>query len=263
MKMTRQPSIKHFFSSQTGGSSSSSLPPIHSVSAPTTIFGSCRPVSTSVDTYNVDIRIPPYVYTDGACVFNGKPYAKAGYGVFFGEGHPWNISKQVPSEVNQTNNTGELYGMWEALKLVSNRPESVVVMTDSTYVIKCLTTYGEKMQKKNWSEDIPNKDIVKTMYELYDSIKDRVTIDKVKAHTGLTDEHSIGNDWADRLANDSIRIYMANGKPSAEKIYLTIPFAEKDWAKDFGAKWDAAKKSWYTTKQNQYFDMLTEKYGKH
>ncbi len=29
------------------------------------------------------------------------------------------------------------------------------------------------------------------------------------------------------------------------KIYLNVPYAEKDAAKALGAKWDAAKKKWY------------------
>ena len=33
------------------------------------------------------------VYTDGACVNNGKPDARAGYGVYFGEGDKRNVSE--------------------------------------------------------------------------------------------------------------------------------------------------------------------------
>ena len=29
------------------------------------------------------------------------------------------------------------------------------------------------------------------------------------------------------------------------KIYLNVPFAQKDEAKGFGARWDAAAKKWY------------------
>ncbi|MEE9339678.1 MAG: DUF5710 domain-containing protein [Methylococcaceae bacterium] len=29
------------------------------------------------------------------------------------------------------------------------------------------------------------------------------------------------------------------------KVYLNVPYAEKDAAKALGAKWDAAKKKWY------------------
>lgn len=32
------------------------------------------------------------------------------------------------------------------------------------------------------------------------------------------------------------------------KIYLSVPFSEKDTAKALGAKWDPAKKKWYASK---------------
>jgi hypothetical protein len=32
---------------------------------------------------------------------------------------------------------------------------------------------------------------------------------------------------------------------SSSKIYLNVPYAEKDAAKAVGAKWDAANKKWY------------------
>ena len=32
---------------------------------------------------------------------------------------------------------------------------------------------------------------------------------------------------------------------TSSKIYLNVPYAEKDAAKALGAKWDAAKKKWY------------------
>lgn len=32
---------------------------------------------------------------------------------------------------------------------------------------------------------------------------------------------------------------------ASSKVYLKVPFAEKDEAKALGARWDAAKKKWY------------------
>ena len=45
-----------------------------------------------------------FVYTDGACIHNGKPHAKAGMGVFFGYDDPRNISKKdihIISEISE------------------------------------------------------------------------------------------------------------------------------------------------------------------
>lgn len=41
-----------------------------------------------------------------------------------------------------------------------------------------------------------------------------------------------------------------------EKIYYPVDFAEKEIAKQFGAKWDKNKKMWYFTSQSDYEDFL-------
>ena len=59
------------------------------------------------------------------------------------------------------------------------------------------------MLKKGWQtkgKDIPNRELVEVAYNFvkkYNNIK----FQHIRAHTGLEDEHSIGNDNADRLAN--------------------------------------------------------------
>jgi hypothetical protein len=65
----------------------------------------------------------------------------------------------------------------------------------------------------------------------------------IKAHTANQDIHSIGNDHADRLANMAIGV---SGCPY-NRIYLNVPFAEKENAKTHGAKWDPKKKKWWVT----------------
>ena len=43
-----------------------------------------------------------------------------------------------------------------------------------------------------------------------------------------------------------------------EKIYLYVPYYNKDYVKKLGAKWDAEKKQWYIQNENKE---LIEKYG--
>ena len=50
---------------------------------------------------------------------------------------------------------------------------------------------------------IPNVELVKEAYSLYKQF-DNVQLEWIRAHTNQTDELSIGNDGADRLAIDSI-----------------------------------------------------------
>ena len=140
-----------------------------------------------------------YVYTDGACSNNGKEGASAGIGVYFGEGDPRNISRRV--EGKQTNNVAELMAILAAYDVISKDMSSkvVAIVSDSEYAIRCCGSYGERMNKEGWRSEIPNKDLVRRLYELYRG--SNVKFIHVRAHTGLSDEHSVGNAGADRLAN--------------------------------------------------------------
>ena len=114
------------------------------------------------------------------------------------------------------------------------------------------------MCKKGWQNkgvDIPNREIVETAYGFcrkYPNIK----FHHIAAHTGLQDEHSIGNDNADRLANLAIGVencpYSNPKQKQKQKIYLNVPYSEKNEAKKLGAKWDGKKKKWYIDNKNKH-----------
>lgn len=172
--------------------------------------------SSSLETTENKIDFIPdyYVYTDGSCSNNGKENAFAGIGIFFGSNDGRNVSKKI--EGKQTNNTAELSAIIETYYIIENdiaNGKKVVIVSDSEYAIKCVSSYGEKCCKKNWEIDIPNKELVKTAYEIY---KDKPNIHFMwcKAHTNNTDKHSFGNDNADKLAN------MAIGLTNCPYMYL-------------------------------------------
>jgi len=108
-----------------------------------------------------------YVYTDGSCSNNGKTTASAGIGIYFGVNDIRNVSRKIDGK--QTNNTAELRAIIETYALIENDihlGKKIAIVSDSEYAIKCVSTYGEKCCKKNWEVDIPNKELVKTLYEL-------------------------------------------------------------------------------------------------
>jgi len=184
---------------------------------------------------------PIYVYTDGSCSNNGRPNAVAGIGVYFKEGDSRNVSERVQGK--QSNNTAELGAIrkvYEILKQEVLSRKTIAIVSDSEYAIRCATTYGEKCAKNLWKDDIPNKELVKEIYELYSKLPN-IQFIHVNAHTGKQDKHSLGNDGADKLANQAIGQEVC----PYTKIYLNVPFAQKDHAKGLGAKWDASKKKWY------------------
>lgn len=152
----------------------------------------------------IEKNIDYYVYTDGACINNGKKNAKAGIGIYFGENDKRNVSKRVDGK--QTNNTAELTAIIETYKIIKKDiklKKNIVIFTDSSYALKCIGSYGEKLDLKEWKDDIPNKELVKKIYEIYKNIKN-VEFRYIKAHTGKNDIHSIGNENADKLARMSI-----------------------------------------------------------
>lgn len=186
-----------------------------------------------------------FVYTDGSCSKNGSASAAAGIGIYFGEGDPRNLSKRV--EGKQTNNTAELGAMLEVYRILESdimSGKKIGVVSDSEYAIRCVTTYGAKCAAKGWSEPIPNKELVKRAYELYKGAP-HVKFFHVMAHTAKSDMHSVGNDAADRLANAAVGGGSGQQQQGPKKVYLNVPFAQKDIAKGMGARWDAGKKRWY------------------
>lgn len=202
-----------------------------------------------------------YVYTDGACSNNGRDNALAGIGIFFGINDNRNISKKI--EGKQTNNTAELTAIIETYHIIENdilNGTKIAIVSDSEYAIKCVSSYGEKCYKKGWNVDIPNKELVKTAYELY---KDKLNVQfiHIKAHTHNTDIHSFGNDNADKLANIAIGLESCPYNTST-KIYLIIPFVKKDEIKKLGGCWDSNKKKWFVYDNNKNIDYILTNFSK-
>jgi ribonuclease HI len=211
---------------------------------------------TLTDTPTDEIDIDYCVYTDGSCLNNGKATATAGIGIFFGDGDPRNVSMRVTGK--QSNNTAELGAIIKAHEIIEKdlkNGKNIAIVSDSEYAIKCATTYGKKCSAENWQKEMPNRDLVKTIYDLYKNYQN-VFFVHIMAHTGKNDIHSVGNDGADRLANDAIGLT----KCPYSKIFLNVPFAEKDVAKDLGARWDASKKKWYIFDNSENKDILITKF---
>ncbi len=207
--------------------------------------------SESIESESVSAKqIDYYVYTDGACINNGKKNAKAGIGIYFGENDKRNVSKRV--EGKQTNNTAELTAIIETYKIIKKDiklKKNIVIFTDSEYALKCLKSYGKKLDLNDWKDEIPNKELVKELYTSYKNIKN-VEFRHIRAHTGKNDIHSIGNDNADKLATMSISQGNDGNYIKKEKIYLSVKYEDKEIIKTMGGKWDRNKKKWYVYEDN-------------
>lgn len=213
-------------------------PPPVIESAPMNTLESIVPVDSS--TFEADY----YVYTDGACANNGKEGAYAGLGIFFGADDIRNVSLKVNGK--QSNNTAELGAILHAYKIIELDIKvgmKIGIVSDSEYAIRCVTSYGQKCADSGWKKDIPNKDLVKQTFETYQGIPN-VRFLHVRAHTEKTDMHSVGNDGADRLANQAIGLEHCPYS-KVDKVYVEVPFTRKEEVKALGGKWDPSKKQWY------------------
>jgi ribonuclease HI len=137
------------------------------------------------------------VYTDGSCINNGKEGSKGGIGIYFGDGDSRNVSKSLEYD-KVTNNVAELSALNEALDILVEYDSDTIIYTDSKYVILCCTSYGRKQSVKNWIDDIPNKDLVKLVYNKFIS-KENIRLEYVRGHNNCH-----GNDMADKLAREGI-----------------------------------------------------------
>lgn len=133
-----------------------------------------------------------YVFTDGGCKKNGKKDAKAAYGVFFDDDHPFNKSGLVISE--PTNQRAELIAILRCLEIISEYREQfiskqVIIITDSIYSINCITKWSKNWKLNGWKtskgELIKNKETIKDILDLYETliIDCKISFQHVFSHT--------------------------------------------------------------------------------
>jgi ribonuclease HI len=135
------------------------------------------------------------IYTDGACSGNPGP---GGWGsVLLYNGHRREMSG---GEAGTTNNRMEMMAVIQALESLK-RPCSVMIYTDSVYVMKGMMEWLEQWKKRGWKTAA--KKPVKNV-ELWQRLEQAVGRHEVKwqwvkGHSGVP-----GNERADELATTAI-----------------------------------------------------------
>lgn len=147
------------------------------------------------------------VFTDGACVNNGRVGAKAGIGVWFNHGHPLNISAPVKGPA--TNNNAEIQAARYAISQAAcANLNKLIIHTDSKFLINCITEWINKWKKNNWKlvngDDVKNKVELVKLDEALQKLE-RVEWIYVRGHKGIE-----GNEMADKLARDGAALYEIN-----------------------------------------------------
>lgn len=151
--------------------------------------------STSLE-INESLRI----FCDGACSNNpGK--AGSGLALYYGNNQPILIYGEY--EDYGTNNTAELNALYKALIIASeSKSKNIIIYSDSKYSIDCISNWAYAWKSKSWTKksgEIKNLDLIKKAHELYDDIKEMISIEHVKGHSGIE-----GNELADRMALNAI-----------------------------------------------------------
>ncbi|CAG8978036.1 hypothetical protein HYALB_00000706 [Hymenoscyphus albidus] len=118
---------------------------------PVTTLTSLRPNAPANVKFDVKLELIIWliICVDGQCKNIGTPHARAAYGMYFGPHSPYNRCSMLPQSVHKTNGSAELFAVMTAVCFVkdqSTRPISaigplkkVVIQTDSSYVVECLT----------------------------------------------------------------------------------------------------------------------------
>ena len=130
-----------------------------------------------------------------------------GIGVYFSKKNKISIPSVSSSLMidNPTNNRAELSAIEKALRLCkeNNISDKIIIYTDSEYSIKSITLWYPDWLMKNKLKDKKNVDLLEMIHLLYSEMD--VKLNHIRSHTGLTDEHSKGNEMADRLAVESLK----------------------------------------------------------
>jgi ribonuclease HI len=150
------------------------------------------------------------IYCDGAC--KGNPGASgSGLAIYQGSANP--ILLYGEYEKRGTNNTAELNALYKALLISKeSKASKATILCDSKYSIDSITNWAYGWKSRGWKKkggEIKNLEIIKLAHELYDGVKDRVTVKHVKGHSGVE-----GNELADRMA-----VYAIGSKSSDYQEY--------------------------------------------
>ncbi|GAA4899630.1 ribonuclease H family protein [Ferrimonas pelagia] len=138
------------------------------------------------------------IYCDGACDPNP---GNAGTGVaVYRQGQLTELWYGLYNPQG-TNNTAELNGLHQSLLLAEQALQedlSITVLCDSVYAINCVSVWADGWKKKGWKKaggEIKNLALIQTIHALWQTVKDRISLQHVKGHAGIE-----GNELADRMS---------------------------------------------------------------
>lgn len=165
-------------------------------------FTNKRSSSRTVKTYSAaeisKMAIHTKIFTDGGCEPNP---GKAGSGIAVYRSNVVEELWRGLYDPNGTNNTAELNALNQALIMAESeidKGNSVAIFCDSKYSIQCITQWAINWKKNGWKKkggEIKNLDLIKEIFELYQTLKKKTQLLHVNGHVGVE-----GNELADRMS---------------------------------------------------------------
>ena len=143
------------------------------------------------------------IYTDGACLGNGKKENIGGWSFVVVDGESL-IYEECEIELNTTNNRQEITAVLNSLKYChENDIVDFVIYCDSQYVVTGFMNWMHKWRSNGWVRGkpaalIPNYELWKEMYYLRFKF-DKVDLRWVRGHNG-----NQWNEYADELIEQQI-----------------------------------------------------------
>jgi ribonuclease HI len=148
---------------------------------------------------------PAAIYCDGSCRSNGRPEARAGWGVYVTDADGRDLhrkSARVPADEPQTNQRAELYALQYAIDYACANG-GATIYCDSKYAMDCVGKWATLWAAAGWrkadGKPILHLDLIRPTYERLNAATG-IRLVHVPAHTGGTDAVSRGNAVADALA---------------------------------------------------------------
>ena len=85
---------------------------------------------------------------------------------------------------------------------LSSRGSHSKTLVDSEYSINCVERWFASWVSQNKVDEKKNVDLIRPIQQYYRA--NNFEFRHINSHTGLQDEHSLGNEEADRLATNAI-----------------------------------------------------------
>ena len=149
------------------------------------------------------------VFTDGACIHNGKRNAKASWAVVFPNHSYYTTSGLCQGQ--QTNNRAEYTALLKAQEFANQidpqRKQKLIVYTDSQLLRDSMTKWLASWKRNGWKKSTGDPVLNRDLLEKIDAMQQlrRMEIHHVRAHTGRQDWMSQWNDTADQLARNALQ----------------------------------------------------------